>query len=474
VTAQDAHVGGSSDPTGDRTTGVSARGDEPGGTDQAADATGSTGGDAPGAGTGRGAGSAGRGVSRRRLFGIAGVGVAAVGVGAGGAAVADRAFGADGVAHADSAAAVPFFGAHQAGIVTPAQDRMHFVGLDVTTGSRDELVDLFRDWTAAAERMTAGREAAAGGAVGGLPEAPPKDTGEALGLPASALTLTIGFGPSLFDERFGLGTARPSGLRELPHFPGDDLDPARSGGDICLQACANDPQVAVHAIRNLVRIGFGKVAVRWSQLGFGRTSSTSRAQATPRNLFGFKDGTRNLKAEETAALDEHVWVQPGDGPDWLVGGTYLVARRIRMHIEIWDRTSLVEQEAIVGRDKGEGAPLGQLKEFDRPDLHVRGAGGTPLISPIAHIRLASPETLGGVRILRRGYNFTDGTDGLGHLDAGLFFVCFARDAHKQFVPMQRALSTQDDMMEYLEHTGSGLYAVPPGVREGGFWGDSLF
>jgi deferrochelatase/peroxidase EfeB len=321
--------------------------------------------------------------------------------------------------------------------------------------------------------MTEGLEAAERGAVGGRPSAPPADTGEALGLPAAALTLTIGFGPSLFS-RFDLASKRPPALIDLPEFPRDDLDPKRSGGDICVQACANDPQVAVHAIRNLVRIGFGKVAVRWSQLGFGRTSSTSRTQATPRNLFGFKDGTNNLKAEDTDALRSHVWVAPGDGPDWMAGGTYLVARRIRMHIEIWDRTSLSEQEEIVGRTKGAGAPLGQIEEFDPIDLHVRGAGGAPLIVDDAHIRLASAESLNGVKILRRGYNFTDGSDGLGHLDAGLFFICFNRDTRTQFVPMQLALSSKDKMMEYLKHTGSGHFAVPPGIKPGGYWGETLF
>jgi deferrochelatase/peroxidase EfeB len=413
-------------------------------------------------------------MSRRRLLGVAGAGAAAVGVGAAAGVLTDRAMSPEAVANAESTAAVAFHGAHQAGIVTPAQDRMHFVALDVKTDSREELAQLLEDWTAAAERMTRGLEAVDDGAVGGLRESAPKDTGEALDLPASALTLTIGFGPSLFDDRFGLAAKRPAELKDLPHFPGDDLDQATTGGDICLQACANDPQVAVHAIRNLVRIGFGKVVVRWSQLGFGRTSSTSTAQATPRNLFGFKDGTRNLKAEETAELEKHVWVQPGDGPSWMDGGTYLVARRIRMHIEIWDRTTLVEQEQIVGRDKGVGAPLGQVNEFDEPDLNVRGEGGLPLISDIAHIRLASKEELGGVRILRRGYNFIDGSDGLGHLDAGLFFVGFMRDAHKQFVPMQQALSSKDEMMEYVEHTGSGLFAVPPGTGRGDHWGSGLF
>jgi len=214
--------------------------------------------------------------------------------------------------------------------------------------------------------------------------------------------------------------------------------------------------------------------VRWSQLGFGRTSSTSRAQSTPRNLFGFKDSTNNLKAEDLGALREHVWVQPGDGPSWMAGGSYLVARRIRMHIEIWDRTLLAEQEAIVRRVKGSGAPLGQLDEFDEADLHVRGgADGRLTIPTAAHIRLASAESLGVVRILRRGYNFVDGSDGHGHLDAGLFFLCFTRDPHRQFVPMQHALSTQDAMMEYLEHNGSALFACPPGVRPGGHWGDTL-
>ncbi|MFD9741266.1 iron uptake transporter deferrochelatase/peroxidase subunit [Umezawaea sp. NPDC059074] len=414
------------------------------------------------------------GLPRRRLLGLAGAGVALAGTGAAvGVLAGDR---APTVRTAASSAAepVPFHGEHQAGITTAAQDRMHFVAFDVKTTKRDELVALLKEWTEAAVRMTNGQEAAEGGAVGGSLEAPPEDTGEALDLPASALTITIGFGPSLFDGRFGLADQRPPALIDLPHFPADDLDPKRSGGDLCVQACANDPQVAVHAIRNLARIGFGRVSVRWSQLGFGRTSSTTKDQVTPRNLFGFKDGTRNIKAEESDVLRDHVWVSEEDGPAWMVGGTYLVARRIRMHIEIWDRTSLREQEELTGRKKGSGAPLGQVDEFDEPDLHVKGAGGLPAIGVDAHIRLASHESLNGAKILRRGYNFTDGSDGLGHLDAGLFFIGFNRDTRTQFVPMQTALSTRDKMMEYIEHSGSGHFAVPPGVREGGFWGDTLF
>jgi deferrochelatase/peroxidase EfeB len=376
--------------------------------------------------------------------------------------------------------AVPFHGEHQAGIITPVQDRLHFAAFDVVTSDRAALADLLRDWTAAAARLTAGHDAGVIGAVNGIPEAPPDDTGEAIGLPPTRLTLTVGFGAGLFrdragKDRFGLADRMPEALRELPHLPGDALRPEISGGDICVQACADDPQVAVHAIRNLARIGFGTVSVRWSQLGFGRTSATSRAQDTARNLMGFKDGTRNLKAEDTAALREHLWVQPGDGPSWMEGGSYLVTRKIRMTIETWDRTSLAEQEAIFGRTKGEGAPIGATREFDEPDFAARGPDGEPLIGEVAHIRLAHPDHNGGVRMLRRGYNFVDGTDGLGRLDAGLFFISYQRDAHRQFVPVQRQLGRADILNEYIRHISSGLFACPPGVRDAGdVWGRALF
>jgi deferrochelatase/peroxidase EfeB len=156
------------------------------------------------------------------------------------------------------------------------------------------------------------------------------------------------------------------------------------------------------------------------------------------------------------------------------GGSYLVARRIRMHIEVWDRTTLQEQEQIIGRTKGEGAPLGQQREFDPIDFATPGSDGEPAIPVDAHIRLAHADHLQGVRLLRRGYNFTDGTDGVGHLDAGLFFIAFCRDAAKQFVPMQRALAAKDVLNEYIEHTGSAVFACPPGVRPGGYWGEALF
>jgi deferrochelatase/peroxidase EfeB len=310
-------------------------------------------------------------------------------------------------------------------------------------------------------------------------DSPPTDTGEALGLPPSGLTLTFGFGPTLFEkdgkDRFGLRARQPRALRRLPHFPADNLDPARSDGDLCVQACANDPQVAVHAIRNLARIGFGTVAMRWAQLGFGRTSSTTRAQQTPRNLMGFKDGTANLRAEDEPELEDFVWVGRGDDPaaQWLAGGSYLVARRINIQVETWDRTSLREQEGLIGRERAHGAPLSGGSEFTELDLDIAGSRG-PLIPMNAHVRLAHPTQNNGTRLLRRGYNFTDGSDALGRLDAGLFFIAFVRDPDKHYIPMQLQLASRDGLMEYLQHTGSGLWAVPPGVRAGEYVGQALF
>ncbi|WP_207843343.1 iron uptake transporter deferrochelatase/peroxidase subunit [Williamsia soli] len=422
------------------------------------------------------------GVTRRVVLGAAGVGVVAAAA-AGGVAVG-RSTAAESAADV-RAHIVPFYGRRQAGIITEAQDRLHFASFDVITDDRDELIDMLKRWTAAAERMTRGLDTVEGGALGLGDYTPPADTGEALGLSAASLTLTIGFGPGLFGpsaanptgvDRFGLADRKPAALQDLPAFVADAIERPRSFGDIGVQACSDDPQVAVHAIRNLARMGFGVVSVRWSQLGFGRTSSTTTTQTTPRNMFGFKDGTSNIKADDTAALDQHVWVAGSDNPpgaQWMTGGTYLVARRIRMDVEPWDRAMLLEQEQIVGRFKGNGAPLGKVDEFDDPDFNI-GDGTGPLIARNAHVRLAHPDNLGGVRILRRGYNFTDGSDGFGHLDAGLFFIAYCRDAHTQFVPMQRALASKDAMMEYLMHTGTALFACPPGLQEGEYWGQHLF
>jgi deferrochelatase/peroxidase EfeB len=408
------------------------------------------------------------GPSRRRLLTSAGAALGAGAVAGGVAAyLADR--GGRPSSAGESGATIPFYGAHQAGIATPVQDRLAFGSLNVVSDAgRDDVRDLLRAWTGAAARMTRGQ------LVGEDSEmsAPPVDTGEAVGSPVSRLTITIGFGPSLFDHRFGLAGKRPAALAPLPPLPNEDLDPNYSGGDLCVQACADDPLVAFHAVRNLARLGMGVVAHNWMELGFGRTSTTTTAQATPRNLLGFKDGTRNIKAEETRLMDEQVWVGRETDQPWLRGGSYLVTRKIRIFVENWDRDYLQDQENVIGRAKVSGAPLSGGAEFTTPNFAARKSGQYA-IPPDSHIRLASHENNGGTRILRRGYSFTDGIDPqTGTLLGGLFFIAYMKNP-SQFVKLQTALAG-DALNEYIHHTGSAVFACPPGLRPGQHWGDTLF
>jgi deferrochelatase/peroxidase EfeB len=412
--------------------------------------------------------------SRRGFLALGGAAVAGAGIGT----LATRAADA-GTAKAGSDT-VRFHGARQAGIATPAQQRLAFAGYDVTPAGGDvatrraALQDLLKTWTAAAAAMCAGQPVPGDNEN---PAAPPADTGEAAGLSPANLTITFGFGPSLFDHRFGLAGRRPAALADLPRFPREQLDAQNSNGDLCIQACADDPVVAFHAIRNLARLGRGTVVMRWSQLGFGKATSTGPLQDTPRNLMGFKDGTRNIDTTDDGLMNRYVWVGDDSDQAWMRGGTYLVARRIRMLIEAWDRDYLSDQEAVFGRQKVSGAPLGGTHERDTPDFAARTAAtGEPVIAPDAHIRLAAHENNDGVRILRRGYSYTDGMfRDSGELDAGLFFIAFQRDPRTQFVPLQRKLSASDALNEYIEHVGSGLYACPPGVAgPDDYWGSSLF
>ena len=420
--------------------------------------------------------SGAKGTSRRAMFTGAGLGAALAGL----AGVAGgRAWEASQRPEDAILTVYPFRGERQAGITTPAQDNMFTAAFDVSATDVEELKTLLSDWAVAAEQMTAGE------LIGGQPSSnkqlPPKDTGEAWGYKPNGLTITFGVGKGLFvdaegNDRFGLAAKMPAILKEgTPSFSGDQLHAAQSDGDLLVQACSNDAQVCVHAIRNLTRIAFGTATLRWSQVGYGRTSSTSVDQETPRNLFGFKDGTNNIKAEDPAdQLNEHLWVQPGDdaAAAWMTGGTYYVARRIRMLAEVWDRLRLIEQEQTMGRDKRYGAPLSianptkSSEEFTAVDYKAKDDKGETLVPADAHIAVVSPEQNQGRRMLRRGYNYTDGSDSLGLLQTGLFFIAFVRDPRTNFYPILDRMTKSDALQEYLKHEASALFAIPPGIKKG--------
>ncbi len=375
----------------------------------------------------------------------------------------------------------PFWGKHQGGITTPAQSHTYFAALDLAATGRDQVVDLLRAWTTAAAAMTAGQPAKPLGQDLAVPGA---DTGESLDLPPGRLTITFGFGAGLFAEdgrdRFGLAGRRPEALVELPRFAGDQLAETRSGGDLSLQACADDPQIAFHAVRQLTRLAYGAAKVRWAQTGF---LPGYPATETPRNLMGFRDGTNNPAADDPETMAKLVWVG-GEGPAWMHGGSYLVVRRIRIAIEHWDRMKVAFQEETVGRHKYSGAPIGMKNEHDPLGLDRLDADGNPVIAENAHVRLAAAASNDGAQILRRPYSYNDGVNftaerwppwrqGMEY-DAGLFFLCYQRDPRTGFVKIFERMAKFDMMNQFVTHTGGGLFACPGGVARGEFIGQRLF
>ncbi|HEY5223582.1 MAG TPA: iron uptake transporter deferrochelatase/peroxidase subunit [Microbacteriaceae bacterium] len=407
-------------------------------------------------------------LSRRGLFAGAVGGLAAGALADVGGTIAVTAAASTPDADVDGSLTYPFYGgSHQAGIQTEQQRYAVLMTFDLAFAAQSDLQVLLARWSAAIAQLMQGKTIGSPAPTRSV--AVPIDTGEALDLGPHGLTVTVGLGPGIFDERFGLARRKPALFAPLPTLPSDQLDPALTGGDLSLQACADDPQVAYHAIRNLARMARDTVSTRWSVMGFGRASAGPHQQ-TPRNLMGFKDGTRNVSTDDDFAA--HVWV-PGSDQAWMEGGTYQVARKIQMNVEIWDADHIGDQQTVFGRTKLDGAPLSGGSEHTTPDFHARDKAGDTRISDTAHIALAAHENNGGIKILRRSYNYTDGISQFGQMDAGLLFIAYMNDpAH--FVTLQKKLGAVDRLNEYISHVGSAVFAIPPAPKVGSYIGESLF
>ena len=352
-----------------------------------------------------------------------------------------------------------FYGEHQAGITTPQQRNIYFLVMDLHTDKLDDVKQMFKDWTTYAANLTQGKNIKA---YEKNPFVPPTDTGEADSMGAYGLTLTFGISPS-FLKKMGLTHKQPKEFQDLPKFPRDQLRENLTGGDICIQSCAEDAQVAFHAVRQLVRQARSNITMRWSQSGFVGFDTGNQ---TPRNLFGFKDGTANQSTLKAA--DKNLWA---DAPDWMKGGTYLVTRVIQMHLETWDRTSLKGQEDTFGRHRDSGAAIGQKGEFDTFDVHAKDAQGKAVIPENSHMGLAKRT---GVEMLRRSYSYSSGINpATGQFDSGLLFISFQKSP-EQFIIIQNALGRLDKLNEYITHIGSGLFACFGGIPQGGYIGQALF
>ena len=365
----------------------------------------------------------------------------------------------DALALEEANQAIPFYGKRQSGVTTPIQRQVYFAVLDLATEDLETIRGIFKSWTTYIARMMQGELVEAYKSNTMLP---PTDTGEAVGMGTERLTIIVGVSPS-FLEKLNLTGKKLPELEDLPKFARDQLQEAFTGGDICIQACAEDAQVAFHAVRNLLRKGREHLTLKWSQTGYAAITSQG---STPRNLFGFKDGTANVTSQDD--FDRVIWC---DQDNWMKNGTYLIVRRVQMHLETWDRTSLKEQENTFGRHRDSGAPLGAVDEFDPVDLELKDDKGNLVIPEDCHVRLAKEV---GEEIYRRAFSYANGIDPrTGQFDAGLLFISFQKDP-QQFIKVQKNLGTKDKLNEYITHVGSGLFAILPGVEEGGYLGQSLF
>ena len=390
-------------------------------------------------------------MDRREFLKKAGIGGAGLALGVSGASAFFANKAQEEKKISDGGEEISFYGEHQAGITTPMQKNIYFVVLDLHSTDKEEVIQMFKDWTDYSSKLVDGELVKKDGSNALLP---PSDTGETVGLNPYRLTLTFGVSAD-FLKKMGLEKKRPKEFRDLPPFPKEQLQEKYTGGDIVIQACADDEQVAFHAVRNLVRKARNTVTMKWSQSGF---AAIGDRMSTPRNLFGFKDGTANVTKEKD--FDKVIWT---DSDDWMNGGTYMAVRRIQMFLETWDRTNLQEQENTFGRYKESGAPFGKEDEFDEVDLD--------LLPVDSHVRLAKEVNK---PIYRRSYSYSDGiVEKTGQFDTGLLFLAFQKNPDS-FVKVQTNLGAQDKMNEYVTHIGSGLFACFAGVKKGEYLGQKLF
>ncbi|WP_312191153.1 iron uptake transporter deferrochelatase/peroxidase subunit [Leclercia sp.] len=361
----------------------------------------------------------------------------------------------------------PFYGPHQAGILTPQQASMMLVAFDVLASDKSELERLFRLLTQRIDFLTTGGPAP----DTPNPRLPPMDSG-ILGafIAPDNLTMTVSLGASLFDDRFGLAPQKPKSLQKMVRFPNDSLDAALCHGDLLIQICANTQDTVIHALRDLIKHTPDLLSVRWKREGFiSDHAARSKGKETPVNLLGFKDGTANPNSQDVPLMDSVVWVTADQGePAWAVGGSYQAVRIIQFHVEFWDRTPLKEQQTIFGRDKHSGAPLGMKNEHDVPDYASDPDG--EIIALDSHIRLANPRTkeTESNLMMRRGYSYSLGVTNSGQLDMGLLFVCFQHDLEQGFLTVQKRLNGEA-LEEYIKPVGGGYFFALPGVRDKNGW-----
>lgn len=356
-----------------------------------------------------------------------------------------------------------FYGAHQAGIVTPRPAAGMIASFHVLAKTPEDVERLFKTLSSRIAFLM----------KGGTPaqlddKLPPSDSG-LLGpvVPPDNLTMTVSLGSSFFDQRDWLLPHKPARLSRMKAFRNDALDADLCHGDLALQICSNTPDTNIHALRDILKNLPDLMVLRWKQEGSVPVlpPKPDGSHESARNFLGFRDGSANPDANKAELMDKIVWVpKEGDEPAWAHGGTYQAVRIIRNFVERWDRTPLGEQERIIGRKKATGSPFGGHTEHDVPD-YSKDPEGT--VTPLdAHIRMANKRTASSDAnlILRRPFNYSNGVSKSGQLEQGLLFICYQADLEKGFITVQNQLNGEP-LEEYIKPIGGGFFFTPPGPSD---------
>ena len=353
--------------------------------------------------------------------------------------------------------ALEFYGPNQMGIETDLQAVTNFIAFDLKPGaSKESMLRWMGLLIDDIERLSRGVPVLA-------------DPSPELAMGSARFSAYVGFGPAFF-QKLGLQDRQPEGFGPLPEFKIDQLKPEYSGGDVLIHVAADDPVVLSHGTRGLVRDSMPFATVRWTQSGFAHTPGMVPSGVTHRNLMGQIDGTANPKFG-TEDFENIVWSK--DGPEWAIGGTQLVFRRIAMNLDTWDQLGTPAKEEVIGRRLSDGAPLTGEKESDIPDLAARHPNGLKVIPDYAHIRRAAPAQE-GERIFRRPFSYESGFSTEGSLDVGLLWTAYQADLSKQFVPIQRRLDELDLLNKWVTPVGSAEFVIAGGVAPGEVIAQRLF
>ncbi|MCF8529554.1 MAG: Dyp-type peroxidase [Aquiluna sp.] len=396
-------------------------------------------------------------VSRRGFLQGGAIGVAGSAIGATSGSLVANALNNTAAETATAKRQLPFYGKHQMGIETPIQAVTNLVAFDLKPETdRSSMLRWMTLLTDDIARLSRGEPVLA-------------DPAPELAIGPAGFSAYVGLGKSMFIK-LGMESDIPAGFIDLPAFKMDQLEEKFSGGDVVIHVAADDPIALSHATRSLVRDSIPFASVRWTQSGFAHTPGVVKSGVTHRNLMGQIDGTANpqLNSDDFASV---VWMD--QGPEWAVGGTQMVFRRIAMQLDTWDQLGTKSKEEVIGRKLASGAPLTGTLETDAPDFAARLPNGLSVIPDFAHIRRAAPEAF-KERIFRRPFSYEAGISESGSVDVGLLWCSYQANIEEQFLPIQRRLEEFDLLNKWTVPVGSATFFIPKGPEPDSVIAQALF